>query len=838
MNRFLINKFLCVFGAIFLLFSMGYAQKHNNRDDVAYPVTLPKVVDYDTHAEITWGEPAGGIPAVFRFDSNSASGQLGFTGESPRGVVGSCHRVSAELDKIQWYLTNHPQIPATHVNIYIFDLDEAGLPTNNILFSALNVPTTVMQWCEYVFPASVPTPNGFYMALSRPSGSNLALGTSAPTEEWPFQPNTHYYNPDYENSNFIVVVPNVYNINFMIRAEGYTSGKSAQFGYSKALTNYRIYRLLDGEQNNETVWTALATNVTGLSYTDNGWNTAEEGFYRWAVKAEYTEEELSVPRFTNMLTKGKEFPYTVNLSTNSGDPVTGAIVTLTNQDEEIEHVYSQTATETSVDFQKIWKGTYTVSVTLKGFHLYTATNIVVDAQNLFHNVELEEMIYPVVNPVAKIVDNYAVITWEEPAYKEWLKYCVNDEIALTIGWSEAAGNDMTAAMRFTPSDLNAQGIVSGYMITKMALGLGTQLDKINTMEIRIWEGGTSVNNPGTLVYLQAITNFSSFTEVAINEINLTTPYIIDATKELRIGYRLVNTAGFPFGADAGPNVSQKGGLFYCPILNSGQWIDIRPMFNWNCNWVLKALVSSEDKSVEKFLTSNSENEDSKSVVSFSVFRLKEGQPESQWTMLDENVSELTYTDKDWGAFSSGAYQWAVKANYPSGQSGAKLTNVLTYQKPLYKVSFIVVDSETQTPVTNAAITFNGVPLSGYIVENVESGTYNYSVSKENYTTVTEEVTIVNEDVIEVVHLTALSINDYNFVNIQVYPNPFSNEIYISQPNLVKSIQVTDILGQQKKNVIFNGKSILVEELSNGIYFITIESFAGEKLIRKVVKAGT
>jgi len=71
-------------------------------------------------------------------------------------------------------------------------------------------------------------------------------------------------------------------------------------------------------------------------------------------------------------------------------------------------------------------------------------------------------------------------------------------------------------------------------------------------------------------------------------------------------------------------------------------------------------------------------------------------------------------------------------------------------------------------------------------------------------------------------------------NMILYPNPFTNEIYVSHPERVKYIQITDITGQTVKQFIFNGKSIVTENLSSGIYFIKIETHTGETIIRKMV----
>jgi len=761
----------------------------------ASPVLHPKAVNNVGGVDIIWGQPIFGTAEAFRFDSGIADGQFGYSGSPvPRGVMGSCHRVNTAIEKVQWFLTNEAPEPATHVNIYIFDLDANGMPTNNIIYSELMVETTVMEWCEHVFTIPVIAPNGFYMALSRPLGSYLSLGYSHPTLEWPFQPNTHFYCLDYLTFNLMAILATGYNCNFMLRAEGYSLGKAVQFGpplttsvaiaketseiqpvfipsepfvtdgpesrmgeNSKSLLHYMVYRLMEGQQEDESLWTTLSENVSGLSYSDNGWNALDEGVYRWAVKAAYTSDNLSIPRFTNELIKGMVYHYSVYLSTNSGDPVIGAVVKLTNHDGNPQHVYLETTTGTSVSFSDVWKGTYDITVTLKGFHPYTATNIVIDGQGLSHNAELIEILDPATKALAEAVGEDVKISWREPTpeINKWINHCVNDEIAGRLGWREDEGNDMTAAIRFTPSDLVALEIVSGHFITKVAIGVGTEMNAVTTMELQIWEGGTSVSNPGTLIYQQPITNFTSFTENAMNEVALTTPFIIDATKELRIGYKIVNQRGFPFGRDRGPYVNGKGDLLYCSDL--GGWVECHTLLasqNYIYNFSIKAWISSDDS---KLLLSS---EGGKSKNGYSIYRLAQGAPETEWNLIADNVMELIYLDTDWNSVSAGMYQWAIKANYSSGQSEACITNVL---------------------------------------------------QKE------------------------VGISEYDFTNIRLYPNPFTDKIYISQPDLVQSVQITDMIGQQIKNVIFNGKSILVSELSNGIYFVTLESFTGEKLIQKVVK---
>jgi hypothetical protein len=174
-----------------------------------------------------------------------------------------------------------------------------------------------------------------------------------------------------------------------------------------------------------------------------------------------------------------------------------------------------------------------------------------------------------------------------------IKQCKGDDIPGRVGYSATTGEDMTAAIRFTPADLAALGVLDGQTIPKIALGLGEDLGYVNFMEIRIWEGGTSVADAGVLKYTQTLTGYKTLTPSTFHEYELNTPYIIDATKELRIGYRLINTQGYPFGRDGGPNVVGKGLLFQCPALQSGNFFDAGPAYGWAYNWSIKAFVDMD-----------------------------------------------------------------------------------------------------------------------------------------------------------------------------------------------------------------------------------------------------
>ena len=77
-------------------------------------------------------------------------------------------------------------------------------------------------------------------------------------------------------------------------------GRSA----TRVLTGYMVYRLQTDQEQNEDTWTALTdTPITELNLSDPGWDTLANGYYRWAVKAIYTNNVTSVASFSNVMHK-------------------------------------------------------------------------------------------------------------------------------------------------------------------------------------------------------------------------------------------------------------------------------------------------------------------------------------------------------------------------------------------------------------------------------------------------------------------------------------------------------------------------------------------------------
>ncbi len=72
----------------------------------------------------------------------------------------------------------------------------------------------------------------------------------------------------------------------------------------RAHLGYWVWRLPVGEEDNESAWALLTSEVTAdEEWQDTGWGNVPEGEYRWAVKAVYSGNLLSTPEFSSILYK-------------------------------------------------------------------------------------------------------------------------------------------------------------------------------------------------------------------------------------------------------------------------------------------------------------------------------------------------------------------------------------------------------------------------------------------------------------------------------------------------------------------------------------------------------
>jgi hypothetical protein len=142
--------------------------------------------------------------------------------------------------------------------------------------------------------------------------------------------------------------------------------------HTRSIEGYKVWRLLQGQELNEATWTLLTPQViTNLSHVDIGWSGVAAGTYKWAVKAMYTNDVVSLAAFSNPLVKAPLPSGTlVGVVRNSANiPIQGAVVTAGT---------STTTTLANGSYNmSVPVGTYAVTCVAAGYNPATNENIVI-----------------------------------------------------------------------------------------------------------------------------------------------------------------------------------------------------------------------------------------------------------------------------------------------------------------------------------------------------------------------------------------------------------------------------------------------------------------------------
>jgi len=275
-----------------------------------------------------------------------------------------------------------------------------------------------------------------------------------------------------------------------------------------------------------------------------------------------------------------------------------------------------------------------------------------------------------------------------------------------IGTNSIAEFIVTA--RFTAADLASNSITQGSKITKIALVPQT-LYYINAITLCIYQGGSSPTNPGSLVYQQPVSQ--SLTENVYNEIALTTPYTINTTQELWIGYYVQTYGGYPAGCDAGPRVPDKGDLIFI----NNTWTDLYTATNYksNANWNIRAYVVTGG---------------GPSQCKYNVYR--------DGTVIASNISETSYLDKGFSPYDR--HTWSVKVACAGGGESAPVgvtkESCITGVKENEKIAFSIVPNPASNHITiSAENDFKKVEIINFLGQTVfsqsnEGNTASYNVS--------------------------------------------------------------------------------------------------------------
>jgi len=155
---------------------------------------------------------------------------------------------------------------------------------------------------------------------------------------------------------------------------------------------------------------------------------------------------------------------------------------------------------------------------------------------------------------------------------------------------------------------------------------------------------------------------------------------------------------------------------------------------------------------------------------------------------------------------------------------------------------IVTATLNGTTITSETI-INGGEILVFTTEAHEG--YEFIEWRYNGTVVSTEknpITVTSDgnyaDVTAIFQKKHAQVNEQSHPNFIVYPNPFTNSFTITTVENVRKITITNIFGQlvQEKNFIgTNTITINTKELVRGIYIVSLWTFEGEKIVRKIIK---
>lgn len=425
------------------------------------------------------------------------------------------------------------------------------------------------------------------------------------------------------------------------------------------LEEYQIFRFKTEDRYDPENWQQI-TVQQDTSYTDTHWNDLSAGIYQYAVKAAYANDTLSDPTFSNILLKDMYCQVKIEVTSNSGDPVDGAFVTLTNIDDGKRYIYSNEVAEDGyVTFTDVWRGTYKLTAELFGFERYTEAEVDVNNVNFKYEIELIEALYPVANLEYEIFnDNNVILRWEEPGSdlrtEQWIQW---DDRTNYDAIGTNGPIDFMVAARFTPEIIEKLNI-EGLFLERIRF---FPFEPTANYTLKVWRNGSGTPLwAGEEIVSQPVNNIVNN---EWNEVPLEEPVKIPADEEIWFGYKVTTQTGYPAGIDRGPAQNRYGNLIYI----NNQWrtlVDLNPNFNnnWNLGAYAADLENDDGQAVSRRLlqqrSSNNENDKSvRKLLGFKVYRDEQ--------LLEDNLKTMTYRDI---SIPIGSYKYSVVAQYTTGNS--------------------------------------------------------------------------------------------------------------------------------------------------------------------------
>lgn len=406
---------------------------------------------------LEWTDPSQ--KALLSYDSGVPTTQIGFSGEIGTIVIGSAFRTPMTLRTASWYTTSEGG-PHNTVNIYIYDLDEDGYPTGDLLWSRRSVRNFDNQWNVCEIPDGVEAPRGCFVAVNYPGFHAIGVDGNAKTH--PFRENTYAFSTDFTSGDFMFFSPGDLTGNLMIRAEGnlYSAEGTADVA-AEPLPDFYRYNLRRAAGYDSDDWTLVNAEPTALTaLKDADWAKAPAGVYRYAVTSVFPDGTESAMTVSDYIAHNMTGSMTLEVKTNStSGSAVDAVVTISGADPA-DNRTAFVGEDGIVEFNDIWRDNYTLEIALPGYE-FTPMNVDMTAERdvRLSDLTIREIIATPVNlAIAENVENNTfLLTWNESGE---ITEGFEDHVPFTmasageVGWTYRDGDgDRT----FAEADFNFPG---------------------------------------------------------------------------------------------------------------------------------------------------------------------------------------------------------------------------------------------------------------------------------------------------------------------------------------------------------------------------------------------
>jgi len=218
--------------------------------------------------------------------------------------------------------------------------------------------------------------------------------------------------------------------------------------------------------------------------------------------------------------------------------------------------------------------------------------------------------------------------------------------------------------------------------------------------------------------------------------------------------------------------------------------------------------------------------------------------EWQWDFGDGNTSFLQNPTHQYS--ENGIYSVSLTVSNQNGENSIQKENYITVEIPEPpQIDDIEACNDIEFDIELDLV---GI---AYWYENMDDEEPIHIGNSWNHLPIEEEITYFLREIFEdncasdftevrlIPKTCVVSIKQIFVEDIVLFPNPFTNEINISNSVSVKSIEIYDAMGRKVQSYeTLNPKLesvINVSHLSGGIYFIMIESITGDRKIYKMLK---